>query len=100
MAMTLLLVLGAVAEQRHVAAPCQLLDQPQRELLAVVLDGGVVAIDCAVGAKLASIPPDELRPGHLATQHRFQEPFAWTEGWHPHVVARGAHATAAESRGE
>ena len=38
-AMTLLLILGAVTHQRDVAFPREIFDQSQREFLAVILDG-------------------------------------------------------------
>ena len=68
--MTLPLILGAVAHQRHPTASRQLLNQPKRELLAVVLNCSVALVDRTIEEKLRSIVPCKLRPRHLATLAR------------------------------
>jgi hypothetical protein len=50
------LIFGTVAHQRHSAASCELLYQPQRKLLAMVLDGSAALVDRAVQKQLLSIP--------------------------------------------
>ena len=47
--MTVLLVLVAVAQQRHPTPVRQLFDQPEGELLAMVLDGPVSLIHRTIG---------------------------------------------------
>jgi hypothetical protein len=59
---TLLLILGAVAHQRHLASSRELLHQAQRKLLAMVLNGSAALVDRAIKEKLPSILPRELRP--------------------------------------
>jgi hypothetical protein len=44
----LCLVFGAVAEERHATRGSELLDEAQRELLAVVLDGSAALVDRAI----------------------------------------------------
>ena len=51
----LLLILGAVAHQRHVAPSRELLHQAQRKLLTMVLDGSAALVDRAIKEKLLSI---------------------------------------------
>ena len=47
--MTVLFVLVAMAQQRHRTPVRQLFDQPERELLAMVLDGPISFIHNAIG---------------------------------------------------
>jgi hypothetical protein len=63
MPVALLLILGAVAHQRHPAPSGELLHQAQRKLLAMVLNGSAALVDRAIKEKLLSILPRELRPG-------------------------------------
>jgi hypothetical protein len=43
--MTLQLILGAVAHERHRTLPGELLQQPQRKLLSMVLNGSAAQVD-------------------------------------------------------
>lgn len=53
--MTLRLILVAVAHQRHRTAARELLQQAQRRLLAMVLDGPAALIDRAIEKELRSV---------------------------------------------
>jgi hypothetical protein len=79
MAVTLLLVFCAVAQERDIAAPRKLTDQPERELLTVVLDRRIASIDNPGRLELGAIPACELSPGDAARLHGFQKAFARTE---------------------
>ncbi len=46
--MALCLIFRAVAEERHASRCGELLDEAQRELLAVVLDGSAALVDRAI----------------------------------------------------
>ena len=48
MPVALLLIFGAVAHQRHPAPSRELLDQAQRKLLAMVLNGSAALVDRAI----------------------------------------------------
>src|ERR1700681_248944 len=52
----LLLILGAVAHQRHPAPSRELLHQTQRKLLAMVLNGSAALVDRTIEEQLLSIP--------------------------------------------
>jgi hypothetical protein len=52
---TLLLILSAVAHQRHPAPSRELLHQAQRKLLSMVLNGSAAPVDRAIKEKLLSI---------------------------------------------
>jgi hypothetical protein len=51
----LCLIFGAVAEECHATRCSELLDEPQRELLAVVLNGSAALVDRAIKEQLLSI---------------------------------------------
>ena len=46
--MTLCLIFGAVAQERHATRGSELLEEAQRELLTVVLDGSAALVDRAI----------------------------------------------------
>jgi len=61
------LVLLAVTHQRNIAKTTQLLDQPQSELLAVILDPFVGSIEADAAVKeLPTVAPPEIRPTDIA----------------------------------
>ena len=66
MTVTLLLVFGAVAQERHIATPRKPPDQPERELLTVVLDRRIASIDNPGRLELGPILTCELGPGDAA----------------------------------
>ncbi|MGC2462521.1 MAG: hypothetical protein WA446_16360 [Steroidobacteraceae bacterium] len=53
--MALLLIVGAVAHQRHLAPSRELPHQAQRKLLTMVLNGSAALVDRAIKEKLLSI---------------------------------------------
>lgn len=57
MPVALPLILVTVTDQRHSPSSCQSLDQAQRELLAVVLDGPAALVDGPIQEELFSILP-------------------------------------------
>src|SRR5882672_6213688 len=91
------LVLGAVAQKRHVLALREPLDQAQRELLAMILDGTAPLVDRAVEKKLGPVLLRERLPRDRAFLQRPKGPLARAEAGHPDVVARCGDASAAES---
>ena len=90
------LVFGAVAKDRHRAAPCEGLQQAQSPFLAMVLDRGVAAIDRSGFAKFCPVTAAELAPAHRASLAGAQQCFRWSQRRHPNVVARFREPTAAE----
>src|SRR5262245_11282260 len=100
MTVTVLLIFGAVAHQGDVILAREVLDQSQRELLAVVLDRPAARVDRAVHEQLSEVLARELRPRLPSREHGSEELLARRERRHPDVVAAGAHPAAAESRRE
>src|SRR5262245_17762847 len=76
----------------------QPLDQPQCELLTVILDRAASSVDRPVHEELTSILADEPRPRDASGEHRLEQPLGGPERWHPDVVAAGRHP-AASARG-
>ena len=68
MPMTMRLVFGAMAEQRHGLIFDQTLKEPQREFLSVILDALVAAINRPAFPQFAAITAAELGPGNFAGQ--------------------------------
>ena len=64
---TVLLVFGALTHQRDVPAMCEPLDEPQRELLPVILDGPTARIDRPIHEQFGSVAGRELRPRDSAS---------------------------------
>ena len=62
MPVALCLIFGTVAEERNATCGSELLDEAQRELLAVVLDGSAALVDRAIKVLLLLILAGELRP--------------------------------------
>ena len=62
MAMAVLLIFSAVAQQGHIALPGEPANQAEGELLPVILDGRVARVDAAAHEQLGSILPRKLRP--------------------------------------
>lgn len=98
--MTLRGVLCAVVEERDVLLFGELGDEPEGELLAVVLDCGVVRIDRGRREELGAVSSGEFPPRDLPRQRRLQQLLARTEVGHPDVVAIGRQAAPAKARGE
>jgi hypothetical protein len=63
---TVHLILVAVTHQRDVSATPKLLNQPQRELLTVILDPIVGPIEGSTTAEeFEAVPTPEIRPAEL-----------------------------------
>ena len=60
--MALRLLLRTVAHECYATATAEPLDEAQRELLAVILDGPAARIDGPVHEQLAPVLSHELRP--------------------------------------
>src|SRR5262245_49877959 len=69
------LVVGAMAHERDGPRSAQLLEQAERELLAVILDRAAARIDEAAHEQLAAIFAKELRPADPARQNTSKQPF-------------------------
>ena len=85
--MTVRLVLIALAQERDRTALRQVLEEAQRELLAVILDRPVAAIDRATLEQFLAIAPGKLAPRDLVGLKSTQELLARAEIGHPHLVA-------------
>jgi hypothetical protein len=80
-------VLVAVTHQRDISTPPQLLDQPQSELLAVILDALVGLIEGHTTAKeLTPVLTPEICPTHRSGLILQEKPFARPEIRHPFVI--------------
>ena len=62
--MTTLRVLIAVAHQCHRTFPAELLEKSESELLTVILDGAIPAIDQATFKQFLAVPADEFSPDY------------------------------------
>src|SRR6266516_4401268 len=98
--MAMPLVFRAVAHECHAANPREPFDEPERELLTVILDRAVPRINGAVHEQLAAVLPDKLRPGDAARLAVPQEALTRSERRHPHVVPARRHPAPAKPRGE
>src|SRR5438067_12836687 len=85
MPVTMRLVFGAMAEQRHGLSLGQMLQEPQREFLPVILDAFVAAINRPAFPQFAAITAAEFRPGDLAGQKFLSQSLARSQVGHPNV---------------
>jgi hypothetical protein len=87
--MTVLLIFGAVAHQCDIAMTPQRLKQPQGELLSVILDSLVGAIEPrAAIEEFPAVTPAKFSPSNPVESEKLQQPFARTEIRHPRVIPR------------
>jgi hypothetical protein len=77
--MALPLVLCAMAHERDTATPGEPFDEPERELLAVILDCAASRINRAVHEQFAAVLPDKLWPGDAACLAVSKESFTRTK---------------------
>ena len=85
--MTVRLIVGTVTHQSDITTTSELLDQPQRELLAVILDSLVGLIErITTTAELTTILPRKACPSDLALLKGREQPMTWTKVGHPHVI--------------
>src|SRR5262245_3331616 len=98
MPMAMLLGLVAMAKQCHLLSSAQLLEQAQREFLAVVLDAPVALVDAAALRELLAIAAAELAPRDRARPEIVQQRLARGEIRHPHVVSARRQTAPAEAR--
>jgi hypothetical protein len=78
MPMAVLLVLIAMAHQRNIVATSLLLNQPQSELLAVILDPLVGSIE--TNAAVEQLPTGASRKFSPGRRTALQKPFAHCKG--------------------
>lgn len=93
--MALRLILCAMTEQRHCPCPGQLLQKPQREFLAVILDLLVPPIDLARFTQFLQITAAVFPPRYLTCQDGISQLLAWPKVCHPDVVTITGEAPAA-----
>jgi len=87
--MAILLILIAMTHQRDIAATSQLLNQPQSELLAVILDLLVGAIEANAAVKqLSAVTPAKFGPTDLVEPKQVEQLFARPKIRHPLVIPR------------
>jgi hypothetical protein len=97
--MAMLLILIAMTHQRDIAATSQLLNQPQSELLAVILDALVGLVEGDAAAKeLTSVPAPEICPTHSAGPILQEKPFTRLKVPHPLVIPRLLETLPANAR--
>ena len=94
------LIFRAVAQERDSTLSRELLDQAERELLTMILDGGAPRVNRAVHEQFAPVLTEKPGPRDAAGLDVPQETFAWSQRRHPHVVAARWHPAPAEPRGE
>src|SRR5260370_26948092 len=81
------LIFLAVTHQRDVSTPPELLDQPQSELLTVILDPLVGFIEANAAVKqFTSVSTPEIRPTDLVEPHQRKQLFARPKICHPRVI--------------
>jgi hypothetical protein len=83
--MAMLLLLGAMAKQRNGSGFGQVLEKPQGEFLAVILDPLIPPIDPARLAQLGQITAAVFLPGYLPCEDRISQLLARAEVCHPNV---------------
>jgi (2Fe-2S) ferredoxin len=98
--MAMLLILGAMAEQRYRLALRQMLKEAQGEFLAVILDSLIAEIDRPALAQFLTVTVAVFRPGDLSSQEFIPKLLARPEIRHPDMVAIFRQAAAPASRGQ
>ncbi len=98
--MAMLLILGAMAEQRYRSALRQMLKEAQGEFLPVIPDSLIAEIDRPAFAQLLSVTVAVFRPGDLSCQEFIPKLLARPEIRHPDMVAIFRQAAAPASRGK
>src|SRR5207302_1875887 len=83
--MTMRLVFGAMAEQRHGLIFGQMLKKPQCEFLPVILDSLVAAINRPAFPQFATIAAAESRPRDFAGLKFLSQALARSQVGHPNV---------------
>ena len=99
-AVTLWLVLFALTQERDGVALRQVLEETQGELLTVIFDRAVPAIDRTTLEQFLPIAPRKLAPGDLVGLESTQELLARTEIGHPHMVASLGQPPTAKTGGK
>jgi hypothetical protein len=88
-----------VTEQGHSLFLGQMLEQPEGELLAVVLDSLVARVHTADLHEFLYIAAAVIAPGNLARQNRIPELLTWAKVRHPDIEPiRGQTAAPATRR--
>ena len=83
----MLLVFGAMAQQRHRLILRKMLQEAQGEFLAVIFDYLVEEIDRAAFAQFPAISSAELRPRDFPRQKVVPQLLARPEIGHPNIVS-------------
>jgi hypothetical protein len=96
--MAMLFILGAMAKQRNGSGFGQVLEKPQGEFLAVILDPLIPAIDRARLAQLCQITAAVFRPGYLTREDCISQLLARPEVCHPNVETIAGQSPAAPAR--
>ena len=92
------LILGAMAEQRNRLVFCQKLKEAQGELLAVILDSLIAAVDRPALAQFLAVTRAVFWPGDLSRQEFIPQRLAGPEVRHPNMVTIAWQAAAPSSR--
>ena len=85
MPVTMRLFFRAMAEQRHGLIFGEMLQEPQREFLPVILDSLVPAINRPAFPQFAAITAAEFRPGNFGGLKFFSQSLARSQVGHPNV---------------
>src|SRR5260221_2160117 len=97
-AMAVLRVFATMAQQRHVLAPGEVLDETECELLPRIADDRVLRFACIRTQYLRAIAPRPLAP--VCFVNRLEQALARAETRHPNVIAIGRHPVAPVARDE
>ena len=98
--MAILLVFGAMAQQRYSVVLRKVLQEAQSELLAVIFDSLVAAINRSALTQFLAVSVAELGPRDFPRQKFIPELLARSEICHPNIVTVCRQAAASASSGE
>lgn len=97
MAMTVPLLLRALAHQGNSFAFRKFCEQTQREFLAVIFDGAIATVNGSAFKQFHPVTTSKLRPGDSPGKKGARQGFAGPGIRHPHLVAGGRQVTTAKS---
>ena len=96
----MLLLFRAMTQQSDRVGLGQLLEQAQREFLAVILDRSIFPVNRPTFEEFLAITSTEPAPADLAGLYRPQQLLARTEVRHPDIISGRGHAAPTKPRGQ
>ena len=97
MPVAVLLVFITVTHQRNGASSPERLKQTKAELLPVILNSAVAAVDRAILKQFSAVAACKLAPSNPPLLSIAEQRFARPKIGHPHVVPARGHTTAAKT---